>query len=230
MISIAITNFNRSDMLFESISKVIDDPRVTDIVISDDKSDPHFVNDIYDHYLSEPKVRLFRNEKNVGCYHNKKLAVERAATPFVILLDSDNIIDTTYIDAVHDRTHRLEHTILQPTFAKPHFDFREFSSLLVTRENVARYAGNETFCTALNAMNYCVNREEYLRVWEDRPEPWTADSIYMNMKWLEAGNSIYFCPGLQYEHRVHDGSHYKEHHRKTGNLYNEVVQRLKAMR
>ncbi len=69
-----------------------------------------------------------------------------------------------------------------------------------------------------------------LRVWDGSVDPVTSDSLYQNYRWLEAGNSIYVVPGLEYEHRVHDGSHYKEHHRKTGNLYNELVQKLKEMR
>jgi hypothetical protein len=87
----------------------------------------------------------------------------------------------------------------------------------------------------LNAMNFFVNRDEYLRVFDTtKEEPWTADSIYFNYLWLKAGNKIYVTPGMQYDHRVNDHagqepSHYSTHNRKTGNFYNEVVQKLKEL-
>lgn len=83
----------------------------------------------------------------------------------------------------------------------------------------------------INTMNYFVNRDEYLRVWDkDMKEPWTADSAYQNYRWLEAGNMIHVLAGLQYEHRVHDGSHYQEHNRKTGKLFDQVMDKMRALR
>ena len=90
--------------------------------------------------------------------------------------------------------------------------------------------GQKSFDTMLNAMNFFVNRAEYLRIFDTtKEEPWTADSIYFNYLWLKAGNKIYVTPGMQYDHLVHDGSHYKNNVHKTGNFYNEVVQKLKEL-
>ncbi len=229
MISLCITTYNRTTLLYESFAQVLNDDRISDIVIVDDCSDVEIWNAICYQLSEMDKVNLYRNEKNIGCYHNKKRAVELATNEGVIIFDSDNIITPKYLDVIpmnviHSRM------VVQPIFARPHFDFEKYSGLFITKDNVSQYANESTFTTALNAMNYFVNRDEYLRVWEERAEPWTADSLLQNYNWLNAGNSIYFCPSLEYEHRVHEGSHYKEHHRKTGNLYNELVQKLKEMR
>lgn len=241
MISLCLTNYNRTDLLFESFAQVIDDDRISEIVIVDDCSNADVwnavcvkvgeLNNLY------PKIRLYRNDKNLGCYHNKREAVSKASNEWVILLDSDNIIDKKYLDTsfLHNGEDWNCKYIFQPIFAKPHFDFTKYATELIDHTNVYSFAHEPTFTTALNAMNYFVNRDEFLRVFEDRPEPWTADSILINYNWLKAGNSIYFCPGLEYYHRIdgygkENGSHYKEHHRKTGNLYNEIVNKLKAMR
>lgn len=225
-------------MLFESFAQVLDDDRISEIIISDDCSDYSIYLNIRARIQNMPKVKLSRTDTNMGCYRNKRRAVSLSSNEFVIIGDSDNIFGKDYVDAIFNIKEKIgewpKHTIYQPIFAKPHFDFRFFSGLLISKSLagiIANGSQGETFCTALNAMNYFVNRDEYLKVWDaDMNEPWTADSIYQNMRWFEAGNSIYFCPGLEYEHRVHEGSHYKEHHRKTGNLYNEVVNKLKAMR
>lgn len=229
MISLCITTYNRTTLLYESFAQVLNDDRISEIVIVDDHSNAEIWNAICVQLAEVNKVKLYCNDKNLGCYHNKKRAVELASNEWVILFDSDNIITKKYIDVLYKREWQND-VIFQPSFAKPHFDFIKYSGFLIHKTIVSEFANESTFTTALNAMNYFVNRDEYLRVWEDRPEPWTADSLLQNYNWLKAGNSIYFCPGLEYEHRVHDGSHYKEHHRKTGNLYNEIVNKLKSMR
>lgn len=232
MITLAITTYQRTNLLFESFKQVLDDDRISEIVIVDDRSTDDvwkFICEETDKINHNKKIRLKRNHSNLGCYHNKRKAVASASNEWVILLDSDNVITKGYIDKTENR--RGNETIIsQPCFAKPNFNFALYESLTISHRNVHEYADQSTFTTALNAMNYFVNRAEFLRVFEDRPEPWTADSILINYNWLKAGNSIYFCPGLEYEHRVHEGSHYKEHHRKTGNLFNEIVNKLKAMR
>lgn len=229
MISICITTYQRTDLLFESFRQVINDDRISEIVIVDDASTDEVYNTVAWYCKDIPKVKLHRNDHNIGCYRNKAKAVSLACKDWVVIFDSDNIITPDYIDIIYGCSWSRE-MVYQPVFAKPHFDFTKFSGLEIHRHNVHQYASDQTFCTALNAMNYFVHRDEFLKRWEDRAEPWTADSILQNYNWLKAGNSIYFCPGLEYEHKVHDGSHYKEHHRKTGNLYNEIVQKLKALR
>lgn len=228
-VSIALTNYNRSSMLLESFAQVIDHEIVNEVVVSDDCSNADVIEHLqkYNH----PKFRLVTNQVNLGCYANKRRAVSLAVNDWVILLDSDNIIGKDYVNRVETLITAgvNEKTLYQPEFAAPHFNFGQFAGQNVTRANVAKYADNDTFTTALNAMNYLVNRDQYLKVWEDRPEPWTSDSLLQNYNWLAAGNSIYFVPGLVYTHRVHEGSHYREHVGKNGNLHNQLIHKLRLL-
>jgi glycosyltransferase involved in cell wall biosynthesis len=238
MISVAIPTYNRVELLFESFAKVLDDPRVSEIVIVDDASDAHIWQEINELWMfAHPKIKLFRNEKNLDCYRNKREAVSKATNEWVILLDSDNVIGVDYLDAVMryvDDSNK--DTIMQPSFAMPHFDFRSFSRQSFDHYNVAGNMVFTNFETMLNACNFVVNRDEYLRVWDGSVDPVTSDSIYFNYKWLEAGNSIYVVPGMHYEHRVNNHgkeakSHYMENHRRTKRGFHEdIVQRLKSMR
>lgn len=239
MISLVITSYNRDQMTVDSFAKVYNDERISEIVIVDDHSDVETFANLQFMVNGLEKVNLFRNPKNLGCYHNKRMAVECAGNEWVILLDSDNVIGVDYLDAIFKNNINTEDgsfiewspfLIYQPEWARPHFDFRAYSGKAFDREWVKNYLPQSTFCTMLNAMNFFVNRAEYLKVFDTtKEEPWTADSIYFNYLWLKAGNSIYVTPGMQYEHLVHDGSHYKNNVHKTGNFYNEVVQRLKEL-
>jgi len=242
MISLCITTYNRTDLLFDSFAQVLDDPRISEIVIVDDCSDEvvwksinNRLDESKEFLISRPKIKLYRNDKNLDCYRNKREAISKATNEWCILLDSDNVITPDYLHAIDymDKFLGGLHASFayQPSFAKPHFDFRAFEYNGYDRSNVAQYMDIPNFETMLNAMNYFVSRDEYLRVWDGSIDPVTSDSLYQNYRWLEAGNSIYVVPGMHYEHRVHDGSHYKNNVKRTPRgFHDDIINRLKAMR
>ena len=231
MITLALTSWNRDSMTFESFRQVLNDDRISEIVIVDDHSDVRIYDNLVSMCKGIDKVKIHRNDTNLGCYHNKRRAVELASNEWVILFDSDNVIKKDYLDSLLDSKpgtyFKQSDTIYQPEWAKPHFDFRKFAGSVITKDNVKGYMRQQHFTTMLNAMNFLVNREEFLKIPHDSEEKWTADSIYFNYLWLREGNKIYVTPGMQYEHRVNnhgdqEPSHYKTNVHKTGNLYKEV--------
>lgn len=227
MISLCITTYERTDLLFESFRQVIDDNRISEIVIVDDCSSMPVYETIKEYVKNIPKVKLYRNEVNLDCYRNKKRSVELATNEWVIVFDSDNIITKEYVDVLYDRMW-FYNLIYNPSFSKPHFDFTSFSGKHYEKDSIGIHINNPTFQTMLNAMNYFVNRDEYLRVWDGSIDPVTSDSLYQNYRWLEAGNSIYVLPGLEYEHRVHDGSHYKNNVRRTPRgFHDSIIEKMK---
>lgn len=227
-ISICLTSYNRDNLVLESFQQVVDDERIGEVVIVDDASDMQFYDSMVK-LCSHPKVRIFRNEKNVDCYENKKRSIELASNEFAILFDSDNILTKSYIDKIFEFPWN-EKILFQPDFAKPHFNFVQFAGMVIAKNNVGQYMHNSTFSTMLNAMNYFVNRDEYLRVWDGSIDPVTADSIYQNYRWLMFGNEILVLPGLQYEHRIHEGSHYQNNNHRTGHWMKTITDRLKQMK
>jgi len=232
MISLCIPTYERTGMLFESFAQVVDDNIISEIVIVDDCSSMEVFEEIQEHVKDIPKVKLYRNKSNLDCYRNKKRAVELATNEWVIILDSDNIITKMYILVLLCTPFRLSKgIIIHPAFAKPHFNFTKYAGFIISKHNVAEYISDPTFQTMLNAMNYFVNRDEYLRVWDGTIDPVTSDSLYQNYRWLEAGHSIYVEPSLEYEHRVHDGSHYRNNVRRTPQgFHDSIIEKLKQMR
>lgn len=233
MITCAFTTWNRTSLLFEALANIVDHPFVSEVVISDDASDLKTFNEIEIYARSYGKIKLFRNEANQDCYLNKKLAVERSTNEWVALLDSDNRFSKDYINRIESLyvAGLNDKTVYQPEFAMPEFNFTHWSGLNITRSNVAQYMSNPTFSTMLNAANYFVNRAEYLRVFYYGVDPVTSDSIFQNYNWLRAGNSIYVVPGLSYEHRIHESSHYRNNHRRTPRgFHDSILAKLIAMR
>lgn len=236
-ISICVPTYNRVEMLFRAFEQVIAHPNVGEIIIVDDCSDLSVYNQIVAEIenINSAKIKLFRNEKNLSCFANKREAASKAENEYIVLLDSDNVIGVDYIDAIMSQ-HWSPERILQPCFARPRFDFRKHNSLLVHKGNIRKYMSDGMFNVMLNAMNYFVHRDRYLEAWDNSIDPVTSDTIWQNYCWLRAGNSIYITPGLMYDHGVdnhgeEEPSYYIKHLDRTPKMFhNEVIRKLKALR
>src|SRR5688500_10472302 len=97
-ISLCITNFDRFAMTLDSFREVVDDQRINEIVISDDRSQGVIYYGLESYVKRWDKVKIWRNEKNLGCYRNKREAISKSSNEFVIIFDSDNILTTEYLD------------------------------------------------------------------------------------------------------------------------------------
>lgn len=209
-ISIAITTFQRFDFTLRSFEKVLDDERISEIVISDDASTDGSYEKLCEHFKDDPKVKLFQNEVNQNMSKNKALAVERSSNPWVIIFDSDNILDKKYLDAVEKMYPWYPNTFYQPSFALDRFDFRKWQNIPITKSNVAQFMEEGMFRVSLNGHNAFVNRGEYLKNYEYNPDIKGADSIFFIFNWLSRGNVFYITPELEYIHTIHDSSGFME--------------------
>lgn len=230
MLSLAITHYNRADLLLESISLIHDDPRIAEIVISDDCSHDGSYERLQKEFRHNAKVCLHQNEQNRDVYANKARALSLCSHLWCVLFDSDNLLTPEYLSAIFALHAWEPNTFYLPVFAEPHFDYRAFSGQTITRQNVSQFMSEPMFPTALNTANHLVNRDEYLRVWEPGIDPHTSDSIYMNLLWLKAGGSLYFVPSMHYFHRIHSGSHFMTDNHKTGNFAAKVEAQLRKLR
>lgn len=230
-LSIVIPTYNRYQMTINSFAQVINDDRVSEVIIVDDKSnDGSFEKLLASFDNNEGKVKVGTTLINVDCYRNKNVAVDSASNEWCILLDSDNVIGPDYLDRLFDIEQWEPDTVYLPSFAAPHFDYRQYSGLTVTRDNVKDYIDQSTFETAMNTCNFFVNRAAYLKAFDSGVDPITSDSIYMNYRLLEQGNKLYFVPHLQYEHKVHDGSHYQNNrHRTAIGFHEQILSKIKQL-
>lgn len=237
-ITVCLTNYNRSRLLFEAVTNVLYDERVNEIVISDDHSKDEIYSSVVWYFKEHPKVKIFRNETNIDCYRNKARSLELATNDWCCLWDSDNIFDRTYIDRIENIAIAglNDTTIYTPSFARPHFDFTSVAGVNINRSNIAGLIQSDKVQTMLNAANFFVNRHKYLSVFNPDIDPVTSDSIYMAYRWIESVGSIYVVPDLTYRHRVNDhgaeeGSHYAANVRRTKQDFHKgILDSLKQMR
>lgn len=208
MISLCITTYNRYDLLLESFRQVLDDPRITEIVIADDCSERETSCLLFNTLCRYDKVRFYINQENIGMSRNKARAIELASNPWCIIFDSDNVIDPSYLDALPE--YLAPSVIYCPDFAKPQFDYRKYAGRTINADNAGKVMEKPMGECLFNTCNYLVNREEYLRVYEHNPDMKGTDTIWFNYLWLKAGNSFSVVPGMQYMHRVHAGSGFME--------------------
>lgn len=218
MISLCITNYERYDLLMQSFERVLADPRIGEIVISDDCSKEDTYKAIEVACKKYDKIKLFRNETNVGMSLNKKTAVERATNDDVILFDSDNILTTDYLDVL-SRTGFYDHNvILMPESGGGRLDYTNFANLYISKEGVKDFLTYPRAEMLLNTCNYCFSRRRYLTVYEYNPLIKGADTLWFNYLWLKKGGAFAVLPGMRYTHRVHPGSGFMQHL-----VYNELI-------
>lgn len=234
MISICIPfHGDRSHFVRRNLENLRDDPRVAEFVINDDASSIEDFTKLLDmlrEFEGAPfDIRVEYNVENLFVFRNKIKVVERARCDWVALIDSDNVIDSSYLDAWEKwmEQHGQADAYL-PVMGRPALDYRAYEGQTICRENVAAMVDLPNFETMANTMNFAVRRSAFLEATSESPdcyEPFTADSIWINYLLLKRGYLLFVTPGMQYEHTRHAGSAWAIHHKK-GDGENE---RIKAM-
>jgi glycosyltransferase involved in cell wall biosynthesis len=205
-ISLAITTYNRFDLTIKSFEKVIGDERISDIVIVDDASTNGDGDRLKECFKDNPKVTVVINGSNVGMALNKMLAIGYSENQFTIILDSDNFINSEYLDAIKAIGELKQDTIYMPEFARPNFDFRKFAGQLINKQNVKEFVSDPMGNTCINACNYVVNRDFYLETFATKGTIKETDTAYFFYLWMKAGYNFQIVKDMQYDHLVHDGS------------------------
>lgn len=258
-ISYAITAYNEmgrgGPTILESMDAALSHPDINEVVVTDDMSDADHFHWLQDLMTGIDKVKLYRNNKNLGVFGNKLAAVANTSGDWVINSDSDNVISREVIDLVLDR--ELDPKVwYSPSFAKPQFDYRPFVGSYdasTIGDLVAKGGMTECF---INTGNQTVNRKRYLEVFGkylgqradllmpnylDIPEGKRADkywadvfnacdSLIFNMEWLKSGGKLEIVEGFEYDHFYTSGddSNYNRAPGEKGKLNEILVGMLKS--
>jgi len=225
-ISICVPTWNRFEHTINCFSRILDDERVGEVIINDDNSTDGSYEKLREFYRNEPKVKIYQNVMRYKVHGNKYWSISLAKNEWCILFDSDNTIDKSYLDKIYQKGWNAD-TIYQPSFARPHFDYRSLCNIY-NKNNIKEHIDKKMFDCMLNTQNFFVNRAEYLKTWQNDDNIAGADSIFFNYLWLAKGNNIEVVNGLEYDHLVHDGSFYvsvaKESEPKSLNLIQKIKQ------
>lgn len=207
-ITLAITNFNRTTELLDSFIRVVNDDRISEILICDDYSDTATGIFLTELCNESPKIWVEFSGENIGMSRNKAKAIALASNEWCILFDSDNILDKQYIDSIYAVKTWSPDTIYNPSYARPHFDFRHFAGRTLRRGNIRKYHKMRNFDSMINVCNYFVNRKSYLANFVHDESIKGTDTSFFLYNWLKRGNKFHIVRGMEYEHKVHDGSEF----------------------
>lgn len=207
-LTLAITVYNRYELLLESFAQVIDDPRIDEILIMDDHSKDEYWNRIKELPKFNEKIKVVRQLENRGMSVNKRDAVFNSKNEWVILFDSDNVIGKDYLNALEiELSEAISRMIYCPSFAKPNFDYRTLPSIYGFKSLGTKPDMNDPIVNCFfNTCNYVVKKSEYLKVWIENKEMRGSDTIWFNYLWMKSGNYFSIVNGMHYFHRVHDQS------------------------
>jgi glycosyltransferase involved in cell wall biosynthesis len=234
-LSLCITNYNRTDKVIRAFEQVVNDDRISEIIIVDDCSHiSHFQELVRLTDPFGPKVKIYRNSENLGMSLNKVESIKKASNDWCILFDSDNIIDSSYLDALFhiltsEENKPNDDIIFCPDFAKPQFNYECYSGKLFSFFSIKPFLHESEMGCLLNTCNYVVNKKSYLDVFDFNPEIMGTDTLWFNYLWLKSGRGFYVVRGMQYQHEVHDGSEWLKHasyNLKKGEEIIELIENL----
>lgn len=208
-ISVAIPHHNRGERIHRPLRNILNDDRVSEILIVDDASASEdyeaLVRNVRD-LDKNNKVRILRHEQNLGAMGNKLACVQNASSEWLILLDSDNTIFRNYLDAVFSLPIWDPSIFYCPCWAFPYFRFQPLLGEQLDFQRVAELCRDTTLrkIFLLNDGNYLVNREAYLTNFAPLAELRhdVADVMVATYLWLSNGNRLEVIPDAHYVHRI----------------------------
>lgn len=236
MISLALTTYNRSKLTIEAFTSVLNNDYINEVVIVDDCSEEQYYKDLVNliNKLNNDKIKVFRNDKNMGPLLNKHEAVSKCKNEWLILLDSDNKITNEYIEVIKTVS-REENMIYLPEKLlqmnnEIFIDYSKISGIVIDNNNIMSYFKFGDVEAALNTGNYFVNRNSYIDTIKNstiEKEFATNDALYFSYLWISNGNKINVVKDLFYYHRYHSGSWYLTNQAACESNTRDVWQKIK---
>jgi cellulose synthase/poly-beta-1,6-N-acetylglucosamine synthase-like glycosyltransferase len=205
-LTVAIPYYNNSKIVMETLHPLIFDDRIDEIIICDDVSPDEDFHQLLTNIKGLPKIKVYRNVKNMYVQQNKRNAISFAKNDWVVIMDNDNVADRNFFNRLFGILSWDPKVIYHPAFASPNFDYRKFNGEVIIKQNVKDFTAHNIFVTLCNTNNYMLNKAEYLRVYHYDSSIRGADGIYNFYNWLLAGNSVYIVPDLTYFHRISETS------------------------
>ncbi len=224
MFSLCITTYYRFSPAFLIFKGNYSNDLISEIVISDDCSGDYAGFEPYQHFK---KLKLVQNSENLGALRNKIEAVKAAKNPWIMLIDSDNMIDEDYVNSCYF-TDQEPDTIYAPVKGNPNLNYSEFAGRVFTKDDLHLLKYGGAFESLLNTCNYFFNRTEFLEValQIDLETNWKSyESLYFAVMWLKSGRKIQVVDGLEYIHNTEspDGV-YRKYANESGELKTKILQ------
>jgi glycosyltransferase involved in cell wall biosynthesis len=217
-ISICIPFYNTHKLTFDTIKKIVNLKFISEIIVNDDFSKKIF-------YYKHSKVKIYRNNKNIGALKNKYNTVKLASSEWVYLLDSDNFINPKSLKKLiklknfqKNFYYSPSKLILQDINLDKKLDNKHiiynFPKKIINYRSAQTFLKNNLkyFNWFLNTGNFFINRKKYLDclemvIFSKNLVSIEADALVFSYFWLKSGNKIKILDFLYYHHRMRKESY-----------------------
>lgn len=249
-ITLAIPFYNTSKYFMDCIKYSLEDDFIEEIVVNDDHSSEEEwenLNNIIKN-LNTDKIKLFRNEINLGGFKNKYVTVAKCNCEWIYLLDSDNHLTENTLSSIRN----IENPDLNICYAPKKLivyekndssdQYRYYKEVLYNfpyekigiNESKEAFGNNiQYFDWLLNTGNFVVNRNSYLNViknfFENYEETYAGDVIAFSYEWMKSGKFYKIVPDMEYFHRLRKDSYwncYGNDSQKLANHYTSLILKL----
>lgn len=220
-ISIVIPHYNNAKYIPETLKHIINDDRVNEIIICDDVSKDLKELENYLNKINNNKIKLYKNNINLGAYHNKLESLSKCTNDWCILLDSDNCLNENTIDILYSLDKWDNNIIYAPSWAKTfpgitseNLDYRVFKNKFIDKKFVLSNFYTMKLQCLLNTGNYFLHKINYLESTKkysnmyDRILIGGLDVLLLSCSWILENNKIFVVENFEYNHRLHSDSFY----------------------
>lgn len=207
--SLAITTYNRADRLIPFVKKYETYSDLKEILIMDDCSNDWtaFNNEKWSN-----KVIIQKNGVNIGAYKNKLNVLSKTSGEWIILFDSDNFFEASFLEVLKGQSPLDEDVIYCPSKAAP-FDYSNLSNLTIDKSNWNEICKREQ--CFVNTGNMCLSRKAVNFLLENiKTDPVQQPFVeckYMNYLFIKNGFKLKVVEGLEYQHAISHDSFYLSH-------------------
>jgi glycosyltransferase involved in cell wall biosynthesis len=241
MITLAIPSYNRSSCVIGCFEKVISDSRIAEVLIIDDSSDleiyKSMASGIEKFRGSEffSKIKIIRNDENLGSFRNKKKCVYESSMDWVVLLDSDNSIDIEYLNSLDGK--KDNSTIYTPSHAmcdSPYLNYTKYSGHIVDKTKYKKILTEEReqmWDCILNTGNYFFNKNTYLYCIDKETETldsFAADAFYLIYLWMKntQEGKLEVVENMKYNHSLSIDSHWVNNSANSSSFINGLIKEV----
>ena len=203
-------------------------PFIDEIVINAEpgNGDSLRVKQASDNYKN---VRFMRNDLQLGPLKNKIESVRRCRSEWVVLVDSDNVLNKSYFPPQITNFQLCKDVIYCPESAMPKFDFKRFVGSDINFKSSVEMLGTPMFEVLLNDGNYLFHRKTWLDAMDSAEEfdPVAVDVLWANFNCLKRGMVMKVIPGMVYTHSIHQESTYLKTHDRSRAAAEEIKKKMR---
>lgn len=218
-ISLGIPFYNTSQYFIDCIQYALENDFVSEIVVNDDCSSEdqwNKLNQIVE-TLDTNKIKLFRNQENLGAFRNKYLTVFNCSNSWVYLLDSDNhafknsydliksILDTDPLIVYSPQHLYCKNDDVENYEIISDYNFK-YDLIGVEETKDMIFKQTKWFDWFFNSGNYVLNRDTYINALK---EPYEDKSTTL----LDADTAVAFYFLLKYDVKFKVVESFSHHHR-----------------